>query len=173
MNNDSDIHPAAALRKSRYFPGRAKTAIAAERSLPRMHWQWRRRTGEISALLDRRSVTVLPNNAAGLQAAKLLAQHFVKLKVGAEAVTRANLRLLAPWLTREAVASTIEAAATKTEPPSAAQLGRAFRVTAEEVAALDLKSFRAFTVTLADDADKVADGEMLAAPDGPAVLRSN
>lgn len=154
MINDNNIHPAWTPHKSRHLPARAKTAIAAERSLPRMHWQWRRRSREIFALLDRRSVTVLPENAAGLQAAKLIAQHFMKLKVNAEPTTRANLRLLAPWLSREEIADVIEAAAKQDKPPSAAQMGRAFGVTLDEVTALDLKSFRAVTVTREGDRNR-------------------
>jgi hypothetical protein len=74
------------------------TSIAAKRRMPNMHWHWRRRGRDIVSLLELRFGSRLPNYDAGMDAAKLLAQHYLRLNVGAERVTRTNLRLWAPWL---------------------------------------------------------------------------
>lgn len=129
------------------LPARLKAAIAAQRSMPKMHWRWCQRSRDIDALLQSRFGSVLPDDDAGLDAAELLAQHYMRLNIDAERVTRANLRIWAPWLTETAIVDII-AAAKKAKTPSAARLGKDFRVTAEEVAALGLKTIRAFTVTL-------------------------
>jgi hypothetical protein len=132
------------------LPARLKAAIVAERSMPKMHWRWRRRGRDIVALLQSRFGTVLPDDDAGLDAAKLLAQHYMRLTLDAERVTRANLRLWAPWATEKTIARLIRSAR-KSKTPSAAQLGKDFRVTADEVASLGLSTITAFTVTLEGD----------------------
>lgn len=137
----------------KHLPARAKIAIAAARSAPTMHWRWRHRGRDIVALLESRFGSALPDDDAGVDAAKLLAQHYMRLNVDAERVTRANLRLWAPWLAEKAVSSLIKVAK-KAKAPSAAQLGKDFRVTAEEVAALGLDTITAFTVTLEGDRNR-------------------
>jgi hypothetical protein len=115
-----------------------------------MHWRWCRRSRDIMALLQSRFGSVLPNDDAGLDSVKLLAQHFMALKIDAERVTRSNIRLQAPWLTEKATAHIINSAK-KAETPSAVQLGKDFRVTAEEITDLELKTIVAFTVTQEGD----------------------
>jgi ribosomal protein L13E len=133
-------------RDSSHLPARLKAAIAAERSMPKMHWRWRRRGRDIIALLQSRFGSDLPDDDAGADAAKLLAQHYLRLNIDAERVVRANLRLWAPWATEKTIAG-----ARKSKTPSAAQLGKAFRVTVGEVASLGLSTITAFTVTLETD----------------------
>jgi hypothetical protein len=134
---------------------RVRAINAAQRRTLKMHWRFNRRTRDIDSLLRCRFGAALPNNAAGLDAARLIAQHFMRLKIGAEDTARRNLRLWAPWLTPAAVAEIIEAARIA-NTPSAAQLGKAFRVTADEVATLGLETMRAFTVTLEQDRNRQA-----------------
>ena len=131
-------------------PARLKAALAAERSIPKMHWRWRRRGRDIVALLQSRFGSALPDDDAGADAAKLLAQHYMRLHIDAERVTRANLRLLAPWAPAKTIARWIKDARTS-KTPSAAQLGKHWRVTVGEVAGLDLSTITAFTVTLEGD----------------------
>ena len=133
------------------LPARLKAAIAAERSMPKMHWRWRRRGRDIVALLQSRFGSALPDDDAGVDAAKLLALHYVRLNIDAERVTRANLRLWASWLTEKEIAGLIADGARKAKPPSAAQLGKHWRVTADEVVDLGLTTITAFTVTLETD----------------------
>jgi hypothetical protein len=128
-------------------PSRAQ---AAERRIPNMHWRWRRRGRDIVSLLAFRFGSVLPEDDAGTDAAELLAQHYLRLNVGAERVTRANLRLWAPCLGEKELARVIRDAK-KAKTPSAAQLGRQWRVSAHEVAVCGLTTIRAFTVTLEND----------------------
>jgi hypothetical protein len=101
-------------------------------------------------LLQSRFGSALPDDDAGLDAAKLLAQHYMRLNDDAERVTRANLRLWARWMTEKAIAE-LARTAKKAKTPSASQLGKDFRVTLDEVAALGLQTIRAFTVTLEGD----------------------
>jgi hypothetical protein len=136
---------------SSHLPARLKAAIAAERSMPKMHWRWRRRGRDIVALLQSRFGSVLPEDDAGADAAKLLAQHYMRLNIDAERVTRANLHLWAPWATAKTIARWIQDARTSKKTPSAAQLGKHWRVTAGEVAGLGLSTITAFTVTLETD----------------------
>src|SRR6266404_5732763 len=126
--------------------------IAEQRRLPKMHWRWRRRGRAIVRLLERRFGSVLPVDDAGMDAVNLLAQHYLLLQVDAERVTRANLRLWAPWLAETGTESIIKAAKT----PSAAQVGKVWRVTAEEVAAGGLESITAFTETQQRDRNRQA-----------------
>jgi hypothetical protein len=126
------------------------TSIAAERRMPNMHWRWRRRGRDIVSLLEFRFGSVLPEDDAGRDAAELLAQHYLRLNVGAERVTGANLRLWAPWLREKGIARVI-GDAKKAKTPSAVQLGKQWRVSADEVAACGLTTIRAFTVTLEND----------------------
>jgi len=135
------------------MPARAKIAGAAARSLPKMHWSWRSRGRDILALLHSRFGSSLPDDDAGMDAAKLLAQHYMGLKTDAERVTRENLRIWARWLTLEAMAGIIKDAA-KAKRPSAAQLGRDYRVTVDEVADLSLSSIAPLTVTQEGDRDR-------------------
>lgn len=79
--------------RGRLSEARRMTTIAAERRLPRMHWRWCRRGRDIEALLQCRLGSTLPNDDAGVDAVKLLAQHFMRLNIDAERITRANLRL--------------------------------------------------------------------------------
>lgn len=143
------------LRSPRHLPARLKAAIAAERSMPKMHWRWRLRGRDIVALLQSRFGSALPDDDAGADAAKLIAQHYMRLKIDAERVTRANLRLWASGLTEKAVARLI-ADAKKAKTPSAAQLGKHWRVTASEVAGHGLTTITAFTVTLEGDRNRQA-----------------
>jgi hypothetical protein len=98
---------------------------------------------------------------AGADAAKLLAQHYMRLHIDAERVTRTNLRLWDPRLTAQEVALLI-AGAKKAKTPSAAQLGKQWRVTVGEVASLGLSTITAFSVTLEADRvrQRIAAGEM-------------
>jgi hypothetical protein len=125
------------------LPARLKAIEAAARSTPKMHWRWRQRGHDINILLQSRFGSALPDDDAGIDAAKLIAQHYMRLNIDAERVTRANLRLWSPWLTGKITTGFIKAAKTA-KTPSAAQLGKAWRVTADEVAAHNLKSIRAF-----------------------------
>jgi hypothetical protein len=129
------------------LPARLKARIAAERSVPKMHWRWRRRGRDILALLLSRFGSVLPDDDAGMDAVNLLAQHYMRLHIDAERVTKANLRLWASWLTEKALAGIINGAK-KAKTPSAEQLGKDFRVTVGEAADLELSTIVAFTVTL-------------------------
>src|SRR5258706_15700246 len=86
---------------SNHLPARLKAAIAAGRSIPKMHWRWRRRGRDIVALLQSRFGFALPDDDAGADAARLLAQHYMRLNIDAERVTRANLRLWAHWATEK------------------------------------------------------------------------
>jgi hypothetical protein len=120
-----------------------------------MHWRWRRRGGDILALLHSRFGSALPDDDAGLDAVGLLAQHYMHLLIDAERVTRANLRLWAPWLTEKAIAGAIRVGK-NTKTPSAVKLGKDFRVTTHEVAALALQTVTAFTVTQEQDRTRQA-----------------
>ncbi len=120
-----------------------------------MHWRWRHRGRDIVALLESRFGSALPDDDAGMDAAKLLAQHYMRLNVDAERVTRANLRLWASWLTEKTIARLIKDAR-KAKTPSAAKLGKDFRVTEQEVTALGLGTVTAFTVTLEGDRNRQA-----------------
>jgi hypothetical protein len=156
MNSSSNIHTRANPRKNLHLlPARRKTSAAAERRFPKMHWQWRRRGRDILALLNSRFGSALPDDDAGLDAAKLLAQHYMRLHVDAERVTRANLRIWAPWLSEKTITSILNGAKV-TKAASAAKLGKEFRVTADEVAALGLQTIRALTVTREADRDRQA-----------------
>jgi len=143
------------MNTSKHLPARIRIAIAAERSVPKMHWRWRRRGRDIVSLLQSRFGSTLPDDDAGADAAKLLAQHYLRLHVDAERVTRANLRLWAHWLTEKAMARLMKAAR-KAKTPSPAKLGKDFRVTPEEVSALGLQTIPAFTVTLENDRNRQA-----------------
>jgi hypothetical protein len=159
MNSRANIHPRAGARKNR-AQGRRRPAHriatrAAERRLPKMHWRWCRRGRDILALLQSRFGLVLPNDDAGMDTVNLLTQHYMRLLIDAERVTRANLRLWAPWLTEKAIAGVIRVAK-KIKTPSAAKLGKDFRVTAHEVAALALQTVTAFTVTQEQDRTRQA-----------------
>jgi hypothetical protein len=136
------------------LPARIRMAAAAARSMPKMHWRWCRRGRDIVALLQYRFGAVLPDDDAGADAATLLAQHYLRLNIDAERVTRANLRLWAPWL-KKAVDGIIEGAK-KAKTPSAAQLGKRWRVTAAEVANQGLTTITAFSVTLENDRSRQA-----------------
>lgn len=147
---------AAAPRKSRahercnlfsYVPARN----GAERRLPKMHWRWCKRGRDIVALLHSRFGSALPADDAGMDAVKLLAQHYMRLKIDPERVTHRNLRLWASGLTEKDHLAGIIEAANKAKAPSAAQLGRDWRVTTEEVAELELKTITAFSVTQEND----------------------
>ena len=92
------------------LPARLKAALAAERSIPKMHWRWRQRSRDIIALLECRFGSALPDDDAGVDAAELIAQHYMRLHIDAERVTRANLRLYASWLTEKMVARLIAGA---------------------------------------------------------------
>jgi hypothetical protein len=118
--------------------------VAAARRMPKMHWRWRDRGRDIVSLFESRFGRVLPDDDAGMDAVRLLAQHYLGLNVGAEQVTKTNLRLWAPWLTD--IARVMNDTG-KAKTPSAAQLGRQWRVTAEEVVALGLTTITAYTVT--------------------------
>jgi hypothetical protein len=151
--NDADIHVATQPRK---IPGtgvREIINVAAERRLPKMHWRWCRRGREIVFLLEFRFGSVLPHDDAGMDAAALLAQHYMRLNIGAERVTRANLRLWAPWLKENELERLIRGAK-QAETPSAARLGKQWRVTTDEVSTLGLTTIRAFTVTLESDRNR-------------------
>jgi hypothetical protein len=128
------------------LPARLKARIAAERSVPKMHWHWRRRGRDILALLQSRFGSVLPDDDAGMDAVNLLAQHYMRLHIDAERVTKANLRHWASWLTEKAFAGIINGAK-KAKTPSAEQLGKDFRVTVGEAADLELSTIVAFTIT--------------------------
>jgi hypothetical protein len=130
-------------------------AIAAERSMSKMHWRWRRRGQDILSLLLSRFGSALPDDDAGLDAAKLLGQHYMQLHVDAERVTKANLRLWADWLTDKAIAGIIKGAK-KAKTPSAVRLGKEWRVTADEVATNSLETIRAYTVTQETDRSRQA-----------------
>jgi hypothetical protein len=141
-------HALATNRKAWAKPAREREALAASRRTPKMHWSWIRRGRDILALLHHRFGSVLPDDDAGLDAAALLARHYLGLRIDAERVVRDNLRLWAPWLKDTAG---IIAVAKDTKTPTAAGLGRAWKVTAEEVAEIGLRTVRAFTVTLEGD----------------------
>jgi hypothetical protein len=128
-------------------PVREIIAVAAERRMPRMHWKWCRRGRDIEALLHSRFGSTLPDDDAGLDAVKLLAEHFMRLKLDAERVTRNNLRLWAPQLTSKDLVGIIEAAKKAKTPPSATRLGRDWRVTIDEGTTLKLETITAYTTT--------------------------
>lgn len=150
---DDNLHDSANPRKSR--PARRIAARAAERRIPKMHWRWCKRGRDIVALLDSRFGSALPDDDAGMDAVKFLVQHYMGLKVDAERVTRSNLRLWAHWLTEKATAAVIKAA-NETETPSAAKLGKHWRVTIDEVAVLGLETITAFAVTREQDRTRQA-----------------
>lgn len=154
MNIERYIRAGRGQSKSRH-QARKLAAVAKERRLPKMHWTWIRRHRDLESLFQVRFGSTLPNNAAGLHAAKFLAQHYMRLHFDAERVTRANLRIWARWLTEKQVARIIKGAA-KAKAPSAVQLGRDFRVTADEIAALGLQTIRAIEVTQEDDRNRQA-----------------
>jgi hypothetical protein len=133
-------------RKAWAKPAREREALAASRRAPRMHWRWVRRGEDILGLLEHRFGRVLPNDEDGLEAAELLAHHYMRLTFDPERITKANLRLWCPWLGAEATARII-LAARGVKTPSAAKLGRDLGVTAEEVAERGLTTIRAVTVT--------------------------
>lgn len=151
MNYFDNIQPHATQHKSRVDQRRCKP-LATERRMPKMHWRWRHRGRDILSLFSWRFGSALPDDDAGLDAAKLLAQHYMRLNLDAERVTKANLRIWAPCLTEEAIARIIKDAK-GAKAPSAKKLGKDFRVTAKEVAGLGLRTITAFTVTL--DGDRV------------------
>jgi hypothetical protein len=133
-----------------HLPARRMIALAAERVAPKMHWRWRRRGRDIESLLRSRFGSTLPEDDAGMDAVRLLAQHYGRLNLNAERVVRANLRLLAPWLTvQETNSLVVTAMAAKT--PSASKLGREFRVTSTEVADLHLETILPYPETLKRD----------------------
>src|SRR5436305_1450889 len=117
-----NIRAPATRRKSRLHIARATA-----RRLPKMHWRWCWRSRDIEALLARRFGLSLPNDDAGMDAVKLLAQHYMRLHIDAERITSANLRLWAPWLTGKVTAKTLKAAS-KAKTTSAAALGRSWQV---------------------------------------------
>jgi hypothetical protein len=142
------------------LPARIKMALATARSMPKMHWRWRRRGRDIVALLQSRFGSVLPDDDAGLDAAKLLAQHYIRLNIDAERVTRANLRLWAPWLTEKATAGIITAVK-KAKTPSAARLARTFVSPPRRLSPSAWKpSARSRSRLKAPATDKLAAGEM-------------
>jgi hypothetical protein len=93
-----------------------------------MHWCWRRRGRDIDALLEFRFGLTLPRDDAGMDAVRLVAQHYLRLNIDAERVTRLNLRLLARWLTEKETTSAMRSAR-RAKTPSAMELGRQWRVT--------------------------------------------
>jgi hypothetical protein len=158
---------------ARHLLARLKVAIAAQRSTPKMHWRWRLRGRDIVALLQSRFGSALPDDDAGLDAAELIAHHYMRLNIDAERVTRANLRLWASWLTENAVARLITGAK-KAKTPSASQLGKHWRVTAGEVVDHRLTTITAFLLRLkATASDKLAAGEMPAPRRNAAVRHWN
>jgi hypothetical protein len=116
-----------------------------------MHWRWRARGRDLDRLLRRRFGSSLPDDDCGLDAVKLMAQHYMRLHRNAESVTRANLRILAPWL-KDKVKAAIIKAGRKAKTPTAVQLGRDWRVTVDEVAELELTTINAFIIIQRNDA---------------------
>ncbi len=153
LNTRADLCTQEPIRRN--SPVSAMIVAAAARRMPKMHWRWCRRGRDIVAFLEVRFGRTLPHDDAGMDAVRLLAQHYLQLNIDPERVTRANLRLMAPWLTETETVDVIRTAR-KATTPSAAVLGRQWRVTTDEITAHGLTTITAYTVTQDGDRNRQA-----------------
>jgi hypothetical protein len=114
--------------------------------MPRMHWRWRRRGRDLETVIFGRCGTCLPDDDAGREYLRQLVNHWVRLVPNGVSSARANARLQAMWLTVPELDAIIASAVESLESPPipATKLGKAFRVTADEVTQYGLTSITAF-----------------------------
>lgn len=103
--------------------------------MPRMHWRWLRRSLDLAAILDERCGSHLPDDDAGREYLTHLINHMIRLIPNGVSAARANARLRAPWLTVAELDDLIASALDSLNHPpiAAAKLGKALRLTADEV----------------------------------------
>lgn len=135
-----------------------KRAVPERSSMPRMHWRWRRRLNDIDVILAARCGALLPPDDAGLEYVTIIVNHMIRLQPNGASVARANARLWAPWVTVLQLDLLIaEALNTLDKPPiSAAQLGKALRLTLDEQVRHGITTIKAFTVTQEADRSRQA-----------------
>jgi len=113
-------------------------------TLPRPHWRWIRRQHDLAAILDDRCGRHLPDDDSGRDYLQLLLNHLVRTSQG-RMYARSHAFLWAPWCRPELNAMIETAVETSQHPPiSAAMLGKALRLTAEERERLGITQIAAF-----------------------------
>lgn len=114
--------------------------------MPRMHWRWLRRSLDLAAILDERCGSHLPDDDAGREYLTHLINHMIRLVPNGVSAARANARLRAPWLTVAELDDLISSALDSLNHPpiSAAKLGKAFRLTADEMKRRGITTIMAF-----------------------------
>jgi hypothetical protein len=111
-----------------------------------MHWRWLRRGQDLAAIFEERCGRYLPDDDAGRECLAELVNHLIRLVPNGVAAARANARLQAPWVTVAELDDLIESARESLEHPpvSAAKLGKALRLTADEVKRIGITTITAF-----------------------------